>query len=158
MKPAITLRSITAEDRIFLLRVYASTREQELSMTPWNRQEKDQFLQMQFEAQHTHYHKHYSGAEFDILMLKEKPIGRLYVDRREKDIRVIDIALLPEFQRQGIGGRLLRNLLDEAAAAGKSVSIHVEHNNPAMHLYERLGFRRIGDTGVYFLMEWKHEP
>ena len=68
--------------------------------------------------------------------------------------RIVDIALLPAHQRKGIGGKIMLDQLDEAAAAGKRVSIHVEHDNPAMHLYERLGFKRIEDVGIYFLMEW----
>ena len=52
------------------------------------------------------------------------------------------------------GGGIMQDLLDEAAAEGKAVRIHVERNNPAMHLYQRLGFQQIGDTDVYLLMEW----
>ena len=44
-------------------------------------------------------------------------------------------------------------VLDEAALLGKPVRIHVEKNNPAMHLYDRLGFRQVEDQGVYWLME-----
>ena len=157
MNSVITTRPISDADRDFLLRVYASTREEELAIVPWTREQKDQFLRMQFTAQQTHYQEHYADAAFDILMLGEQPIGRLYVDGGPREIRIIDIALLPEYRRQGFGGMLIRSLLDEAASAGKVVSIHVEHHNPAMSLYTRLGFRRISDTGVYFLMEWAVE-
>lgn len=80
--------------------------------------------------------------------------ARLYVDRTDKEILLIDIALLPEHRGAGIGGRLLNDLLSEAAAEHKPVRIHVEHKNPARRLYERLGFRKIEDKGVYYLMEW----
>ncbi len=49
----------------------------------------------------------------------------------------------------------MQALLDEAADNGQSVTIHVEHNNPAMHLYQRLGFQHMRDEGVYYFMEWK---
>ena len=80
---------------------------------------------------------------------------RLLVDRRPEDIRVVDVSLTPEYRGKGIGTMFLRELLNEAEASGKSVSIHVEHFNPAMRLYERLGFRRIDTHGVYHLMEWR---
>jgi ribosomal protein S18 acetylase RimI-like enzyme len=48
--------------------------------------------------------------------------------------------------------------MDEAAAAGKAVTIHVEKNNPAMRLYRRLGFRTEEDKGVYDLMRWTAAP
>lgn len=67
----------------------------------------------------------------------------------------MDIALVPRYRGQGIGGTLMKQVLAEGRKAGKPVRIHVEHFNPAMHLYERLGFKKIGDTGVYFLMEWR---
>ena len=54
-----------------------------------------------------------------------------------------------------LGGALMRDLLDEAAAAGKAMSIHVEKYNPAMRLYRRLGFVTEEDKGVYDLMRWR---
>ena len=84
-----------------------------------------------------------------------RPLGRLYVHRGETDIRIVDIALLPEHRGRGIGSHLLRAILDEAAKRGRTVSIHVERFNPALRLYERLGFAHVADTGVYYLMEWR---
>ena len=66
----------------------------------------------------------------------------------------IDITLLPQHRSQGLGDALLRDLQDEAAAAGKAVEIYVEKFNPAMHLYRRLGFHTEEDAGVYDRMRW----
>lgn len=150
----IALRPIRDDDRDFLNALYASTREDEMKLLEWSEEEKRRFLAMQFDAQHKFYMEHFGQAQFDLIVRGGEPIGRLYVDRREDEIRLIDIALLPEFRGRGIGGRLLKNLLDEGAEAGKPVRIHVERFNPALRLYRRLGFKQIGDTGVYFLMEW----
>jgi ribosomal protein S18 acetylase RimI-like enzyme len=152
---SIALRPARDDDQEFLYRVYASTREEELAVVPWSAAEKEEFLRMQFRAQDVHYRQHYADARYDVILLDGEPVGRLYVDRRDDEIRIIDIALLAEHRRKGIGGSLLRELLDEAAAAGKPVRIHVEHDNPAMSLYTRLGFVKVGDTGVYDLMEWR---
>lgn len=110
---------------------------------------------MQFDAQHRYYHEQFTDGQFDIIERLGNSIGRLYVDRRESEIRIIDIALLPEYRNQGIGEKLMRALLDEAALKGLRVTIHVEHNNPAMHLYRRLGFEHIHDEGVYYFMQWE---
>lgn len=150
---SISFRPICADDMPFLYRLYASTRETELSIVPWSPQEKEDFLRMQFHAQHVYYQEHYADARFEVILCDEQPAGRLYVQRRNDEIRVVDIALLPEFQRHGIGGKIMRDLIDEAHASGIPVRIHVEQNNPAMRLYERLGFEKISETGVYFLME-----
>ena len=150
----IHLRPIRPEDEAFLQRVYASTREEELKPLDWDAQQKDDFLRMQFEAQHSHYVEHFPDADLQLILNGDEPVGRLYVDRRRDEIRLIDIALLPEFQRKGTGSALLEALLDEARQSDLPLRIHVEKFNPALRLYERLGFRQVEDQGVYFLMEW----
>ena len=151
----LTFRPIADADRPFLARVYASTRTEELAAVPWTEEEKAGFLLMQFEAQHTHYQTHYTGADWLVVELAAQPIGRLYIARWPREHRLIDIALLPEFCGQGFGTALLCDLRDEVGAAGKALTIHVEKNNPAMRLYRRLGFVPIGEHGIYELMQWR---
>jgi ribosomal protein S18 acetylase RimI-like enzyme len=139
-----------------LLRVYRSTREEELAMVvDWTDEQKDAFVRSQFEAQHAWYRDHYQGAQFDVVLVDGVPAGRLYVHRRDREIRLVDITLLPEFRKDGIGTSMLRDLLAEGEIAGKPVTIHVEVFNPAMRLYERFGFSPIEERGPYRLMEWK---
>jgi len=153
---SLSLRPIGPEDMPFLLRLYRSTREDELAMVvDWSDEQKDWFILMQSNGQHTWYQEHYVGASFDLVLVDGVPAGRLYVHRREKEIRLVDISFLPEFRNQGLGTNLLRDLFAEAEAAAKPLTIHVEKFNPAMRLYQRLGFTCIGETGPYDLMEWK---
>jgi GNAT superfamily N-acetyltransferase len=134
--------------------VYASTRAEELAVVPWDEPTKQAFLAQQFEAQDVHYKRHYPDATFELIEVDGEPAGRLYVDRRKEEIRIIDIALLPPFRGRGIGAALLRKLIDEADANGRKLSIHVERENRARTLYERLGFAEVSDEGgVYVLME-----
>jgi ribosomal protein S18 acetylase RimI-like enzyme len=149
----IALRRVSASDREFLLQVYASTREEELRLVDWSAEQKAAFVRMQFEAQDTDYRRNYAAASFDVIEVEREPAGRLYVDRRGDEIRIIDIALLPEHRGHGIGTTLIRQLLEEAAASGKRLSIHVELHNPARQLYERLGFVPVSEQGIYLLME-----
>lgn len=151
-----SLRPISPEDMEFLLRLYRSTREEELAMVvDWTEEQKDWFIRMQFDAQHAWYQEHYVGASFDLILVDGVPAGRLYVHRREREIRLVDISFLPELRNRGLGSALLRELMAEAEAAGKPLTIHVEKYNPAMRLYQRLGFTPIGETGPYDLMEWR---
>lgn len=151
---ATTLRPITDDDREFLYRVYASTREDEMAAVDWSAEDRERFLRFQFEAQHSYYQQQFPAAAFDVILLDGEAAGRLYVDRRGDEIRLIDIALLPERRGAGLGGAILAEVLAEAEAAGKPVRIHVEKLNPAQRLYRRLGFRPVEDQGVYSLMEW----
>jgi len=65
----------------------------------------------------------------------------------------MDIALLTEFRGKGIGTFILNDLVKKSEKVDKKINIHVEYNNPALKLYERLGFKRTDDTGIYFFME-----
>ena len=140
----------------FLSCVYASTRADEMAMVvDWSEEEKSAFLEMQFQAQHTYYQEHYADAEFLIVKEGDRPIGRLYIDRWDDEFRIIDIALLDTARNKGIGTAILSAIQELARTETLAVRIHVEHNNPALRLYHRLGFQKIGEVGVYFLMEWK---
>jgi ribosomal protein S18 acetylase RimI-like enzyme len=153
---AVTLRPIQEEDADFLLRLYASTRAEELAtIVDWTDEQKDWFVRQQFQAQHAYYHEHYVGAQFDVILVEGNPAGRLYIHRREREIRLMDITMAPEHRSRGLGSILLRELMAEAEAAGKPLTIHVEKYNPAMRLYQRLGFVSIADRGVYDLLEWR---
>jgi ribosomal protein S18 acetylase RimI-like enzyme len=155
MDKSLRLRPIGREDDSFLARVYASSREEELAITGWSEGQKADFCRRQFDAQSAYYAENYPGASFQIIQRDGWPIGRLYVDRWEKEIRIVDITLLPEARGTGIGTKLLRELQEEARRSGKSLTIHVERFNRALGMYQRLGFREIEDKGVYLLMEWE---
>ena len=150
---AVELRPVEPGDEQLLFRVYASTRIEELAVVPWDDAQKEAFLRAQFEAQDQWYREHYAGASFDVVVIGGKPAGRLYVYRGEAEIRIVDIALLPERRGHGAGTALLRGLLAEADEDGKRVTIHVERFNQALRLYERLGFAVAEDKGVYLLLE-----
>lgn len=142
-------------DLDFLRKLYISTRWDEVAvLIDWTEQQKLSFLSEQFSFQHAHYMEQYAGADFLIIKQGANQIGRLYKEYRADEIRIIDIALLPEYRGKGIGGKIMKSILAEAEKKGIAVRIHVEHNNPAMKLYNRLGFKKIGDSGVYFFMEW----
>jgi ribosomal protein S18 acetylase RimI-like enzyme len=137
-----------------LARLYATTRSEEMKLVPWDEAQKAAFLRMQFDLQSRHYQEHYSDSAFLIIELDGTPIGRMYVRRSAEEIQLIDIALLPEHRGAGIGGDILKDLLAEGAKSGKPVRIHVAHQNPALRLYQRLGFRICEDKGLHYLMEW----
>ena len=150
---AISLRAAHDEDRAFLERVYAESRADELAATNWTATEKEIFCQDQFAAQDRHYRLHYPHCAYQIVMRDGRPIGRLYVDRRPTEIRIVDLALLTAERGQGCGGHLLAEILAEGRRLELPVSIHVERTNPARRLYDRLGFCLVEEGEVYDLLE-----
>ncbi len=150
----LTLRPITTDDLPFLYEVYAGTRQEELAQTDWTAEQKAAFLRQQFTAQHDYYQANYPAAQFSVIEEQGEPIGRLYVDRWADQIRIMDIALLPDRRGHGAGTQLLEAILNEGRQAGLPVTIHVERFNPALRWYERLGFRVAEDKGVYYFLKW----
>lgn len=150
----VTLRGADEHDQPFLLSVYADSRAEEMQkIDHWTDTEKAEFISFQFFAQHEHYKKHYPKAEFLIIVVDGQDIGRLYVERTPKDICVMDITLLHQYRRQGIGRKLMTDLLNEAKSHQQTVNLHVEPDNVAKKLYLSLGFCVVGEMSFYEKME-----
>lgn len=151
----LSLRRATADDDAFLLRAFAGTRELERRAAEWEDGEWDRFVRLQFEAQRSHYRTHFPDAADMLILLSSEPVGRIRIWRPEQEIRLLDIAILPEHRNRGIGTRLLRRLQAEARTSRRPLRHMVELNNPdAVRFYERLGFSGIETHGLHVLMEW----
>ena len=154
----LTLRQVTPDDDPFLLSVYASTRAQELAQVQWEAGHQEAFVKWQFEMQRREYDARFPDAEYDVIEIDGKPAGRIWIGRSKDEIRLMDIALLPEFQNRGAGTVLVNRLIDEARNTGKRLRHMVfVLNNNADRFYLRLGFVEIEDVGGYKHMEWKRK-
>lgn len=150
---SVATRAATAADESFLFVVYASTRDAELRAVPWTPAQIEDFLRMQFTAQDRSYRATYPDAEFLVVEVDGEPAGRLSVNRSITDLVVIDIALLPAHRGRGVGTELMQRLLADARQRGVPVRLHVDVANPrAEAFYQRLGFRVVGDAGLYRAM------
>ena len=153
-RPAFSLRDETADDETFIAQLYAATRWEELAQIPWLDAAKHAFLHDQSRLQSDHYRKNYPGAALCIIERDGVRVGRLYLYASPGEFRLMDIVLTAELRGLGYGERMLRALMDVAAAQSRSITLHVEPNNPAQRLYARLGFRLIEDRGVYHFLGW----
>lgn len=151
---SVTFRPARADDETFLYDLYCSTRNDDLGAGDWNSPQQQMLLRMQFIGQQHTYKAQYPRADHDIILLDGVAIGRVMVERGDHEIRGVDIALLPTYRSTGIGGVIIQDLLDEARRAGKPFRIQVVRTNRAKRLYDRMGFREIGDTGTHYVMEW----
>ncbi len=151
---AWTLRPANADDAALLLRIFAAAREREMALTGWDAAQQDAFVRMQFGAQDRAYRQQFPRAQHAVVQVDGADVGRLLVDRGDAETCLVDIALLPEHRGRGLGSALLQSLLDEAAASGRRVSLHVANDNAAASLYRRLGFVAVEDCGMHTLMHW----
>ena len=154
MERSITLRSALPEDQEFLLAVYASSRDEEISLWGWDDNQKRGFLEMQWRAKNHQYSLSYPQADDSVVLLNGHPIGRMMFDRKGSDFTFLDIALLPEYQNQNIGTRLIELLQKEATDAQKGVVLHVVRTNRAVRLYKRMGFKMVNEDAIYLEMKW----
>ncbi len=151
----LSLRSERPGDEPFLREVYGSTRQEELEASGLPLAMRAAFLDLQFKAQQQGYRSAFPQAEFHVILLGHQPVGRMAVNRAAGELRLIDIALLPEHRNQGIGTALIQKLSTEAAAAGQPLRLSVVKGQRAVHLYHRLGFAKTGESGWRDLMEWR---
>ena len=150
----IALRPEQPADEAFLLQLYATTRQEELDLTNWDTATRSAFVSMQFKAMRQGYASMFQHGQFSIVMLGNLGVGRMVVNRAEREIRLVDMVLAPEMRCRGIGTRLVQILQTEARQTGKPLSLHVLKGNRAARFYERLGFQYAGDAGLYYEMTW----
>ena len=127
-----------------------------MAQAEWQEGQEEAFVKWQFEMQRREYDARFPDAEYYVILIDNVPAGRMWIGADAEQIRLLYIAILPEFQNRGAGTILIRRLMDVAAAKKK----YLRHmvfvlNNDAHRFYERLGFEVIEDLGAYKHMEWK---
>lgn len=153
----LSFTPVTDENLQVAIAAYASTRDAELALVAWTAEQKNFFIQMQFNAQQADYQARFPEAAHLIIKVDGHPAGRIYLARLEDSIRLLDLTILPERRNSGIGTQIIKDLMAEAKAADQAVRIYVESFNPSLALFERLGFSPTEERGVHLLMEWRAE-
>lgn len=151
----ISLRPATSDDELFLLKLYQSSRGDDLRGLGWDEEQIQEFLAMQYEAQRALDEQEHHQATNDIILKSGEPAGRMLVEINEHEIRCVDLALLPEYRNRGLGVMIMRRLQAEATASNKPLRVQVIRFNRAVAFFQRLGFNRTSETGTHFQMEWR---
>ena len=147
----LSSRAATEADDSFLKELFASTRTQEMAFFGADEDQKRAFVSLQFSILPRSYPK----ADHRIILAGNVPIGRTIINRGSDELRLVDIALLPDFRNCGIGAMLLQQLLDEGREKQLPVRLQVFKYGDAVRFYERLGFQLIEDDGSHLKMEWR---
>lgn len=149
-----TLRRVTPEDEPFLFGVYAETRAAEMRLVPWTDEQRAAFVRMQFDAQTRHYLNEYPEGEHSVIESGGAAVGRLYMARSERELRILDVTILDEHRGRGIGSAILRDLVVEAEGRRLPLRIYVEPFNPSTALFLRFGFRVVAPDEMNQLLEF----
>jgi ribosomal protein S18 acetylase RimI-like enzyme len=152
----VLLRPVTDADRQFALEVYASTREMELSFVPWDDAVKRAFIEQQYDAQTAYYESQFPIARHDVIELTAsgERVGRVYVDRSEERISILDVVVLPAYRCRGIGSAVVGSLVDEARSSGHAVQVYVETFNPSQNFFTSRGFTVTETVGINLKLVW----
>lgn len=142
-------------DETFLFGLYASTRDDLPMLEP---QQRDTLMRMQFSAQNIGYGAQYPGAEHDLILFEDRPVGRMIVLRSESEIVFVDLAILPEYRSRGIGTQMIQDRIAEAESSKRVLTFHALKGNRAIGLYLRLGCEITGENAAYYRFEWKPKP
>lgn len=103
------------------------------------------------DAQEDFFRANFDPANIRVIVIENRDVGLLHVEREPTDLFLANIQLLPEFQNRGLGSAVVRSVLKEARALGLAVRLQVlKSNHAARRLYERLGFHLTGETGSHF--------
>lgn len=152
----VSLRIAADVDTALLAEIYRDSRVEEMQqVSHWGDAEKTEFLNFQFNAQYVHYRQYYPGAEYLIIEYNGLDVGRLFIERREQEMCIMDIAILHPYRRRGLARKLITELLAEACQKHQRVVLHVEPDNVAKRLYIALGFKVVGEISFYQRMEWQ---
>lgn len=135
---AVELRPATPADRDLCYELHrAAMRDYVEAIWGWDE-----------EASRAYHDRGFDPDKTRIITVDGHEAGVLIVDYRPTEIYLGRIELHPDYQGDGIGSRLIRRLLREAAGRGQPLLLDVLVVNPrAYSLYQRLGFREVGRHG-----------
>ena len=151
----LTLREVSPLDEAFLLDLYLSVREAEMAMVPWTDEQRSAFVRHQYAAQRNHYRAEYPTAQHSILFKDDVPVGMLYIDFTQADVKIVDLIISPSSRNLGIGSSLLKVLQSEASGLQKPLTVFVDQQDRSINFFERLGFKPVEEQGMHILLEWK---
>ena len=147
--------STPEEEQSFFRRLFDITRRPDFEQAGLSGEALDTLMDSQYCARTTHYKGTYPEAEYRMIFSGADLAGGMIVEERDGDLHLIDITLLDERRGQGIGTRVMSDLIEDAKREGRGVLLFVEQFNPAQRLYERLGFAEVELVGIYRRMIWK---
>ncbi|HZP46979.1 MAG TPA: GNAT family N-acetyltransferase [Vicinamibacterales bacterium] len=140
--PPFTLRPATEDDFPFMRDTKLDGLEPYVrALWGWNRSEQERKARDEFDP-----------AGRWIVVWDGVDAGYVHIERQADVVTLAGIYLVPPMRRRGLGAAVIQRVMDGARAEGKPVALRVLKPNPARRLYERLGFRVVGETQERYFM------
>jgi GNAT superfamily N-acetyltransferase len=144
-------RPAAGSDERFLRDLYATTRP---DIAHWDEAPRDEFVDLQVRARQRHWEAEFPDSIDEVLLLDGRPVGRLWVAWLEDACVLVDMILLPEYRRGGLGTELVGAVVAEADRRGVPVRVTVERTNAeSLAFCASIGFAAAGGDEVYVRLE-----
>ena len=135
------MRAQRDEDEAFLATLFAAVHAPALALPGLTPAMIHGLVAMQYRGQTESYRARFPDARRVILEHDGRPVGRLLVEREERDLYVVDIAVSPDVRNRGFGAAAVAVLQREAATTGLGVRALVSpENGPSLAMFRRRGF------------------
>ncbi|MGE3801483.1 MAG: hypothetical protein AB7H80_10710 [Candidatus Kapaibacterium sp.] len=154
---SISLRPVAAPDESFLFELFGAIKERDLEHTKLTRPQRRHFIRSQYDARKKHYDKFFDDAEDSLILNEKKKIGRLILQRKEEEFRIIALEILPDYNGKGVYESIIQDIQAEAEEVGKPISVQVEQLGGWFDMLSALGFEKTGETEAHYQMEWNSE-
>ncbi len=137
-------RPATFEDYEFVYEVKVDALKEYVTLT-WG---WDENVQRKF------HQENFNPSELQIICHEGRAVGFLAIEDVDEEVKLNEINLMSNFQRLGIGTGIILEILQGAAEKRKPVWLQVLKVNPAIRLYERLGFKVYDETDTHYQMKF----
>ncbi len=150
----VCLRPEIPEDADFLEDLFVANKDDAPGWRELLPAERTRLLKEQSALQRLHYRKFYPQAWFTIIEVEGKPAGRLCVNQSPKEMRVVDISILPEYRQHGIGSRLIQQVITESTRLKRPLRLCAELGSTVHSFYQKLGFIEFKRDGTHVHYQW----
>lgn len=138
----ISLRPAVSEDLPFARSLYFETMRWIIErLFGWDQHREEE-----------NFGRFFKAEEAQIIQTDGRDVGWVQERTENASIFLCSLYVMPAFQRHGIGGHVLRTLLERARVESKAVTLAVVKINPALRFYERYGFRITHDDNHKFYL------
>ena len=115
---------------------------------------KDKLIALIYAGFERHYKTLAPAPDDRLILLGNEPIGRMIILQMRDEIRLADLALLPQYRNKGIGSALIGELQTESVMTKRPVRLQAGKDDRVLRLYQRLGFYKTDTSGPYLYLEW----
>jgi GNAT superfamily N-acetyltransferase len=155
----LAVRPALPQDEIFLYELFVAIRGPQFAHAPITPAQRESLLRMQFQAQISSYTQQFPNSCYHLVVLDSKPVGRLWFAPVNGGFHLVDIAIHPSHQSQGLGAVIVKRLQEEAQKAKLPIHSTVDRFNPgSLRFHQRLGFKIVREDQLQYYMEWRPAP